>query len=107
MHLEVRQQGIHSDVWEAEIQGYSYQALPKGSHENVSLWINVTDDLEVDEWRLFTVTLYINGSYVGGLSVKVTAQPGWVLCENVFVCIILGTCVVLTLVVLIIRRRRT
>lgn len=70
VYLEVRQQCSLDDIWSAEIVGLSHQDIPSGGEENISLQIISPPGVPEGEARLFTVSLYINGEYQGGISVK-------------------------------------
>ena len=72
--LKVRQQGGFSDYWEATIEDYSSQRLAPGTHENVTLFVVIPDNVTVGSWRLFIINLYIDGEFVDGLSVNVTKE---------------------------------
>ena len=113
-YLEVRQQGDYLDVWEAQIRHYSYQALDQGSEENISLWINPPSDINESEWRFFTVCLYLDGEYIGGLSINVTKHvtettatlgPFEALLQ--WLPVIAGGVVLVVMAVVIIKRRKT
>lgn len=72
LYIDVRQEGTYSDVWEAEILGFSSQALSQGESENISLYMNSPGGVANGTWRIFTVQVYINGKLVGGVSINAT-----------------------------------
>lgn len=76
VYLEVRQQCSLTDIWKAEVVGLSYQALPAGGYENITLHITSPPGALRGEVRLFTVSLYVNGKYMGGLSVTANQTVG-------------------------------
>ncbi|MFX1559832.1 MAG: C25 family cysteine peptidase [Promethearchaeota archaeon] len=70
VYIDVRQRGNHTDVWEAEILGFSSQRLEPGEYENISLKITSPSDLNQSEWRVFTVNVFVGGILVGGVSIN-------------------------------------
>jgi hypothetical protein len=74
--VKARQQGNYDDVWNVTIADYSSQSMNSGDNELITLHIDPCSDLEIGEWRLFTVELYVNCELVGGVEFKATkARP--------------------------------
>ena len=105
--LDVRQQCSLDSIWRAEIDGLSYLVIPPGGHDNVTLQITPPPGVSDGDTRLFTVTLYIDGQYVGGASIKgvvnlVTTTGGDGITGTLL--LIAGSAVVIIVIVIIGRR---
>ena len=73
VYIKVKQQGNHIDVWNATIIGYSSQAIDEGLNESIILNVNPMTAIGRDEWRLFTIEIYVNGVRKGGMVFNATA----------------------------------
>jgi hypothetical protein len=83
LSIHVRQEGMHDDVWSAEIIGFSSGALEYGESEYITIRIDTPSHLAKSETRLFTVEVYIDEELVGGISISVTklvfGPPWWLI----------------------------
>jgi hypothetical protein len=70
--LELRQEGNHTDYWNASIRGYSSHSLGGMQNESVEFIVDVPDSVSIGEWRIFIVELYINGELREGILINVT-----------------------------------
>jgi hypothetical protein len=75
--LDIRQQDASEGIWYASVEGLSYLPLDPGSYETISLSVTPQKDVQIGDSRLFTVSLYIGGEYIGGLSIEavIVARP--------------------------------
>jgi hypothetical protein len=102
--IRVRQQGNHSNVWNATILDYSSQVINSKDNETISLQIDPGANPGENEWRLFVADIYVKCQLVGGISFNVSkAQalpPGLVIDLPTFAILVgIGALVVLVLVV--------
>ncbi|MGY5865123.1 MAG: C25 family cysteine peptidase [Candidatus Thorarchaeota archaeon] len=107
-YLEVRQEGDHADVWEAQIVRYPVQSNSE-EFVNISLHVNPPTDVEVGEWRIFTVSLYINEHFIDGISVNATKRsfstiPDWT--EYLYPALIFGGGVIALILIVYFARKR-
>ncbi|MHA3964317.1 MAG: hypothetical protein AM325_012360, partial [Candidatus Thorarchaeota archaeon SMTZ1-45] len=99
----VRQQGNHSDVWNATVMHYFSQVIK--SHENVtiSLQVDPGPSFEGNESRFFVADIYVKCQLVGGLSFIVSRvqQPTSTSPDPFMMGIVLGIGIGMTLTVIV------
>ncbi|MFX1482263.1 MAG: C25 family cysteine peptidase [Promethearchaeota archaeon] len=102
--IKVTQLGSYDDVWSASILEYSSQALEVDSTEEVMLSVESLANLEVGEWRLIRVDIFVNNTLVGGMIFNVTQGPG--ILDPFLLALIVGALVAVTMIAIVIIRRR-
>ncbi|MFW9965247.1 MAG: C25 family cysteine peptidase [Candidatus Sifarchaeia archaeon] len=117
-YLELRQTGIHHDIWNVSISGYSSEVLEPGNTTTLGFLVDLPESVDYNEWRIFIVEEYLNGVLVGGFEINVTkildatTPTTPTITTPVLFCdmycmmmIIVGGCVAIVGVYVIIRRR--
>ncbi len=107
--IKVKQKGNYDEIWNATILGYSSQAIPACENETVILLIDPDRDIELDEGRIFTVEIYINGELKGGMAFDATINTGE--CEDNGGCcclylLIIGLIIIVGIIAIIYYKRR-
>ncbi|MGY5873243.1 MAG: C25 family cysteine peptidase [Candidatus Thorarchaeota archaeon] len=102
--LDVRQHGDYDDYWNVSICGFSSLSMVPDAFEDISLQVIDNDDTIVNDWRIFTVSLYVDGVLYGGLTVNVTKQDSG-LGGNIILILIAGGAALVIVAIVIIKKK--